>query len=79
MTMDIESLGSGAGAGLIGAVLGVLGITRKVNKLENDKQDKSACIPMHKSIDEKFTIVIDGQKRLFERLDSINDYLRNGK
>ncbi len=79
MPFDIESIGTGAGAGLIGAILGILGINRRINKVEDQKQDKSLCENIHKGADEKFTILIEGQKRVFERLDTLNDYLRNGK
>ena len=77
--MDLETLGTGAGSGLIGAILGVFGINRRVNKIEEQKQDKVLCETIHKGADEKFIILIEGQKRMFERLDNINDYLRNGK
>ncbi len=84
--MDIESIGGGVGAGLIGAILGVFGINRRVSKIEEQKQDKSACIPIHKGIDEKFLIMVDiqreikeDQRTIRERIDSINDHLRNGK
>lgn len=77
--MDIESLGGGFGTGLIGAILGVLGINRKVNKLEDDKQDKSVCDSTHKGIEDKFKTLVEGQKYLIERVDKLNDYVRNGK
>jgi len=79
MAFDIESIGSGAGAGLIGAILGILGINRRVNKVEDSKQDKSVCEAMHKGIDEKFGILIEGQAKLFDKFDGINEYLRNKK
>jgi len=86
MAFDIETLGISTGGGLIGAILGVLGINRRVNKIEDSKQDKSACIPIHKGIDEKFIIMVDiqreikeDQRAIRERIDSINDHLRNGK
>jgi hypothetical protein len=79
MSLDLESLGGGAGAGLIGAILGIFGINRRINKIEDCKQDKSVCEATHKSIDEKFTILIDGQSKLFDKVDSINEYLRNQK
>ena len=75
--MDLESLGGGAGAGLIGAILGVLGINRRVNKLEDAKQDKSICDSVHKGIDDKFKILVEGQKYVIERLDKLNEYIRN--
>ncbi len=77
--MDLETLGTGAGSGLIGAILGVFGINRRVNKIEEQKQDKVLCETLHRGINDKFTVLIEGQRRIFERLDNINDYLRNGK
>ena len=79
MAFDIESLGGGAGTGIIGAILVAFGFGRRVNRLEDGKQDKSSCIPIHKSIDEKFDILIKGQEKLFDKFDRINEYLRNGK
>ena len=75
MAFDIESLGGGAGAGLIGAILGIFGINKKVD----GKQDIKVCDVIHKSIDDKFTVLIEGQGKLFNKIDSINEYLRNGK
>ncbi len=77
--MDLESLGSGAGAGLIGAILGVFGINRRVGKIERDKQDKTVCDTLHKAADDKFNILIKGQERLFDKLDDLNVYLRDHK
>lgn len=73
--MDIESIGSGAGAGLIGTLLGILGINKKVD----GKQDKTVCDVIHKSINDKFTVLIEGQSKLFDKFDKMNEYLRNGK
>lgn len=77
--MDIESIGSGFGTGLIGTILGILGITRKVNRLDDCKQDKTVCDSIHKGINDKFDTLIKGQDRIWERLDRLNDYIRNGK
>ncbi len=84
--MDLETLGTGAGSGLIGAVLGVFGINRRVNKIEEQKQDKVLCETIHKGISEKFIIMVDiqkdireDQKAIRERIDSINDHLRNNR
>lgn len=79
MAFDIESIGSGGMAGLVGAILGVFGINRRINNIEEKKQDKTLCESIHKGTDDKFTVLIDGQSRLFERIDALNDYLRNGK
>ncbi len=77
--MDLESLGGGAGAGLIGTILGILGINRRVSKIEKDKQDRVVCDALHKSTDDKFDILINGQEKIFNRLDNLNDYLRDHK
>jgi len=77
MSLDLESLGGGFGTGLIGTILGVLGITRRMNKLEENKQEKSVCEIIHKSANEKFEAIIKGQERLFEKVDDLNSYLRN--
>ena len=77
MAWDLESLGGGAGTGIIGAILVAFGFGRRVNKLEDGKQDKSSCVPIHKGIDEKFDTIIKGQDKIWERLDSLNDYVRN--
>lgn len=79
MSLDIESIGSGVGAGLVGTVLGVLGITRRVNNIEKFKQDKTVCDVLHKSADDKFDVLIKGQEKLFNKLDDLNIYLRNHK
>ena len=81
MAFDIESLGGGAGAGIVGGIFGAIltafGINRRVNKMEEGKQDKSSCILIHKSIDDKFDVIIKGQDKIWDRLDSLNDYVRN--
>jgi len=79
MAFELETLGIGTGGGLIGAILGVFGINRRVNKLEEQKQDKILCETIHKGAEHKFTVLIEGQNRIFERIDALNDYLRNGK
>ena len=79
MAFDIESIGGGAGAGLISGILGVLGINRRMNKIEDCKQDIPVCDAKHKGIDEKFEIMVDLQKEIRERLDGLNDFVRNKK
>ncbi len=75
--MDIESLGGGAGAGLIGTILTVFGFGRRVNKLEDNKQEKSVCDAIHKGTDGKIDVLLEGQKLIFVKIDAINEYLRN--
>lgn len=68
--MDFESVGGGAGAGgIIATIIALLGINRK--------QDKAFCIPTHKGIDDKFATIMDGQREIRDRLDDLNDYMRN--
>ena len=75
--MDLESLGGAAGAGIIGAILGVFGINRRVGKIEKDKQDKTVCDALHKSADDKFNTLIKGQEKLSDKFDNLNVYLRD--
>lgn len=82
--MDIESIGGGFGSGLIGAIAGLLGMNRKINKLEEDKRSKVVCETIHKGVDDKFETIVttlkeikEGQCRTWERLDNLNDYMRD--
>lgn len=77
--MDIESIGGGAGAGLFGAILGYLGFSRRLNKLEDDKQDKNVCNALHENINIILGEIKTSQIKTFEKIDSINDFLRNNK
>jgi len=79
MAWDLESLGGGGISGLFIGIITALGLKSKVDKLDDKKLDKEVFRDVQKSIDEKFTILVDGQKRVFERLDNLNDYLRNQK
>lgn len=77
--MDLESLGGGAGAGgVIATILALMGVNRK--------QDKKVCEAVHHGIEDKFETIVDvmkemreGQKKIWERLDNFNDYMRNQK
>ena len=77
MAFDLETLGIGTGGGLLGAILGVFGINRRMNKMEDCKQDIPVCDAKHKGIDEKFVIMVELQKEIRERLDNLNDFVRN--
>ena len=79
MAFELETLGIGTGGGFIGAILGVFGINRRVNKIEEAKQDKALCETIHKGINSKFLDIKESQKAIFEQLKDINMYLRNGK
>lgn len=84
MAFDLESLGGGFGSGLIATIAGLLGINRKINRLEDAKQEKGICDAIHKSIDDKFCDIAEmrkeiktGQEKIWERLDNLNDYMRD--
>lgn len=77
--MDLESLAGGGGAGFIGAILGVLGLNRRMNKLEDGKQDKSVCDALHENIMTTFSDLKEGQRKIFDKIDDINTFLRNTK
>ena len=77
MSFDFES---GLGGGISGLFIGILtaiGLKTRVDKLEDKKQDKSLCDSIHKGIDEKFDRLIIGQDKIWQRLDTLNDYIRN--
>jgi len=77
--MDIESLGAGAGTGFFGAILGYLGFSRRLNKLEDVKQDKNVCTVLHENITCTLIDLKEGQNKIFDKIDSINDFLRGAK
>jgi len=79
MAWDLESMGGGGISGLFIGIVTALGLKGKVDKLDDKKQDKTVCDAVHKSIDDKFGILIEGQGKLFDKVDKINDFLRNGK
>jgi len=70
--MDIESLGGGAGAGFLTAILTAFGINKRVGNLEDCKQDKAVCVEVHKGTEQRL-------ERIEDKIDSLNDYLRNHK
>jgi len=79
MAFDIESIGGGGISGLFIGIITALGLKSKVDKLDDKKLDKSVFDVVSKSIDEKFSILVEGQGKLFDKVDRINEYLRNGK
>lgn len=79
MAWDFESMGGGGISGLFIGIITALGLKSKVDKLDDKKLDKSVFDVVNKSIDEKFTVLIEGQGKLFDKIDGINEYLRNGK
>ncbi len=77
--MDFESLGSGAATGFLASILILLGWNRRLTLLEKEKQDKSFCDVMHRMSDVNFKSLHDGQEKIFDRIDKINEFLRNQK
>ena len=80
MSFDLESLGGGAGAGLIGTILGILGMNkenkRRLANLEVAKQDVKVCNAFHQGIDNRFSTVIETQKEIKDELRDLNNYIR---
>ena len=66
--MDFESLGAGAGAGLITSILSIIGFNRRLCKVEDDKATKDVVEGLH-----------DRLKHIEERLDRIYDKMVNGR
>jgi len=79
MAWDLESMGSGGLGGLFIGIITALGLKSKVDKLDDKKLDKSVFDVVSKSIDDKFNILVEGQGKLFDKIDGINEYLRNQK
>ncbi len=75
--MDFESLGGGAATGFIASILTLLGWNRRLTSLEKEKQDKSFCEVMHRMSDVNFKALHYGQEKIFDRIDKINEFLRN--
>jgi hypothetical protein len=51
MAMDIESLGGGAATGFVAAILSLLGVTGRLNKLEKEKADKVLVEELRKTVE----------------------------
>ena len=77
--MDIESLGAGAGTGFFGAILAYFGFSRRIDKLEDSKQDRKVCDVLHMNIAGNFKDLKEGQAKILDRIDSINEFLRKAR
>lgn len=69
--MNLDTLGYGAGGGMLVALLGAFGIVRKVERLEDslsDKIDKAGCDRCSKASNERF-------ESIDKKLDMILEYL----
>jgi hypothetical protein len=77
--MNWESVGFGAGGGIVVTILTALGWNRRMNNLEEKKQDRNVCEVLHKSIDTQLGDLKKGQDAIFDKLDNINEFLRNHK
>jgi len=68
--MDIESLGAGAGSGIIGTILGYFGISKRVDKIEVElekKLDKNTCAVCKDTHDDRLDRIENKIDRLLER------------
>jgi len=70
-----QSVGFGGVGGVIVAVLDVLGIHKRINKLEDTKQDIEKCSSFQKVICDEMKAIRDDIKSLGMRMDSRIDRL----
>ena len=77
MAFDFESLGGGGISGLFIGILTAIGLKSRVDKLEEKKLNKDVFVEFRKNVDEKFDRLIIGQDKVWERLNALNDYIRN--
>ncbi len=71
MAIDLESLGGGAGAGLLGTLFGLFGINRRLDRVEESKQDINVC-------DERWKAVLS-MKEDISYIRSRIDIISNGR
>ena len=80
MAFDLESLGGGAGAGLIGTFLAIFGFNRRISKLEDGKQDRATCIDVREacqnSLCSKLETLSGQVEHLTERIDHLINHGR---
>jgi hypothetical protein len=69
VALDLESLGGGAGAGILGSILAVFGFHRRMNRLEDEKQNRTVCNALHESIDKRLETLQNSIDHLTGRID----------
>lgn len=71
MPIDLESILAGSGSGFVATILTILGINRRLEKIENTKLDCS----VHES---HAKTVGDSLERIERRLDDLYQHFMNG-
>lgn len=69
--MDLESIGAGAGGGIIGIILGYFGISKRVDKLEAEmdkKVTKDVCERCKEDQDSRLDRMENKIDRILEKL-----------
>jgi len=69
MALDLESLGGGAGAGILGTVLAAIGFHRRLNRVEDGKQDKPVCGSLHEGLRAEMEAMRNSIDHLTGRID----------
>jgi hypothetical protein len=69
MALDYESLGGGAGAGILGSILAVFGFHRRLTRLEDCKQNKAVCESIHEVMDKRLETLQNSIDHLTTRID----------
>ncbi len=60
--MDFETIGAGAGSGVVGVILAFFGFKSRLDNMEKKvcgKVDKGVCVAIEKSVDDKFDAQMD--------------------
>lgn len=66
--MNIETAGAGAGGGLLGALLAWLGVSKRLDKLEDGTVWRETCRATHKSVDDSLARIETKLDKLTERI-----------
>jgi len=69
--MDLETIGAGAGSGILGIILGYFGISKRVDKLEKDmdkKVSKDVCDRCKEDQDNRLDRMENKIDRILEKL-----------
>jgi len=75
MALDFESLGGGAATGFFGAIVAGLGFNKRLNKLEDGKQDKPVC----ESLQEGLRAEMEAMRKSIDHLSNRIDFLINSR
>ncbi len=67
----LESLGSGGAGGVIGSILFILGWNKRMDRLQNDKQNKEDCKRIHDILSDDIKGMRVDVQHLTGRIDNL--------